>query len=202
MKNTLPLPNAPTLAFKDSQIAAIADEISQKAINVKLGIVFLGHSSDLDKLECTKLPSCLSEYWFCHSLSDLFRLNLHARCDLFVVIDQIDQSSIENLQKLLSQRKGEKAHVIQIKKSHLQSDLLHRLLSDLLEDVPRKLCMEKYLDQAFAAKNNQLRSSGKISSSSKPEGINYRENLRQALWDKLSQSPELFLQEEIKRIRN
>lgn len=199
MKNTLPPPLTSTLPLDDKQISFLAGEIKKHAHAVKLRVAFLGLSSELDNFDKTRAPSSFSECWFCHSLPHLFRLNLDAFCDLFVVFKPMEHSSLENLKRLLSQRKGYEAHIIEIDSPSSEPDLFYKLLHNLTEDIPRKICIESYLNQSFSSK--EIR---RDRSPINEPGLTYQDhrgNIRQALWDKFSQSPELFLKEEIKNIR-
>jgi len=200
MKNTLPPPLTSTLPLDDKQISFLAEEIKKQAPSVKLRVVFIGQSSELDNLVKTRLPSSFSECWSCHSLPHLFRLNLDAFCDLFVVFKQMEHSSLENLKKLLSQRKGHEAHIIEINAPSSEPDLFYKLLNNLSKDISRKICIDSYLNQSISPKETErdrrpTKESGLLRQS-------HRENIRQALWGKFSQSPELFLEEEIKNIRS
>jgi len=200
MKNTLPPPLTPTLPLDDKQISFLAGEIKKHAYAVKLRVAFLGQSSELDNFDKSRVPSSFSECWFCHSLPHLFRLNLDAFCDLFVVFKRMEHSSLENLKKLLSRRKGYEAHVIEIDSPSSEPDLFYKLLHNLTKDISRKICIESYLDQSFSSKEIRRDRSPTKEFGSLRES--HRENIRQALWDKFSQSPELFLEQEIKNIRS
>ena len=200
MKNTLPPPNTSTLPLDEKQISFLAEEIKKHAPSLKLKVAFLGQSSELDYLDTTRFPHSFSECWSCHSLPHLFRLNLDAFCDLFVVIKQIEHSTLDNLKKLLTQRKGYEAHIIEINSPLSETDLFYKLLHNLSEEISRKICIDSYLKESFSTKEirteyRQGKEPGLFSESS-------RENIRQALWDKFSQSPEMFLEEEIRNIRS
>ena len=191
MKDNLPPPLTSTLPLDDKQISFLAEEIKKQAPSVKLKVVFIGQSSELANLVKTRLPSSFSECWSCHSLPHLFRLNLDAFCELFVVFKQIEHSSLENLKKLLSQRKGHEAHIIEINAPSSEPDLFYKLLRNLSKDISRKICIDSYLNQSISPKGTErdrrpTKESGLLRQS-------HRENIRQALWAKFSQSPELFL---------
>lgn len=200
MKNTLPPSFTTTLPLDDEQISFLAKEIRKHAPSLTLKVVFLGQLSELNNLDKTKFPSSFSECWSCHSIPQLFRLNLDAICDLFIVTEQMEHASLKNLKKLLSQRKEHEAHIIEINSPHSEPDLFYKLLHDLSEDISRKMCIEAYLDQSFSP--NEIRSGSRLSKTPSLLHESHRENIRKALWDKFSQSPELFLMEEIKNIRS
>ena len=200
MNNTLTYSKVPILSLDDSHVSLIADEISQHAHALKLKVAFLGNSSDLDNLERSRLSDSFSECWFCHSLPELFRLNLDNLCDLFVVFNQIEHSSIDDIKKLLTLRKGTEAHVTQIDSSNLAPEQFYSLINKFSEYVSRKECIDSYLEESFSSLD---RGSDIIThTNSEITNENYRNKIREALWDKFSQSPELFLKEEIKNIRS
>ena len=199
MKNTLPPPLTSTLPLDGKHISFLAEEIQRQAPSVKLRVVFIGQSTELDNLVKNRLPSSFSECWSCHSLPHLFRLNLDAFCDLFVVFKQMEHSSLENLKKLLSQRKGHKAHIIEINAPSSEPDLFYKLLHNVSEDISREICIDSYFNQSISSK--EIERDRRLTTKSGLLRQSHRENIRQALWAKFSQSPELFLEEEIKNIR-
>ena len=198
MKNPLSPSLTSSLPLDDEQISFFTEEIRKHAPSLRLKVVFLGQLSELNNLDKTRLPSSFSEYWSCHSLPDLFRLNLDATCDLFVVTEQMEHSSLTNFKKLLSQRKGYDAHIIEINEPSSEPDLFYKLLNNLSKDISRKIWIDSYLNQTISQTNERDRRPTKESGLLRKS---HRENIRQALWAKFSQSPELFLEEEIKNIR-
>ena len=95
MKNPLSPSLTSSLPLDDEQISFFTEEIRKHAPSLRLKVVFLGQLSELNDLDKTRLLPLL-EYWSCHSLPDLFRLNLDATCDLFVVTEQMEHSSLTN----------------------------------------------------------------------------------------------------------
>ena len=132
-------------------------------------------------------------------LPRLFRLNLDAFATSLLLLSRWS-IPLDNLKKLLSQRKECEAHIIEINSPLSETDLFYNLLHNLSEEISRKICIDSYLKESFSTKEirteyRQGKEPGLFSESS-------RENIRQALWDKFSQSPEMFLEEEIRNIRS
>jgi len=199
MNSTQALPTIRNVAYTDSKITELANEISEKASSLKLNLLLIGPDAQTRELCTGSLTSMAKEIWVCQSLPEVFRHHYHEQADLFVLLGELPHASAMDFKKLLMQKNRRIIEVVALGcEGQPRSDLPDRLLAEMTA-LAEKIQTEKCLSEVAQA-DNQSTPDQFPENNRTPLASEY-EDLRIALFEKLRESPEVFLQQEISKIR-
>jgi len=199
MNSTQALPTIRNVAYTDSKITELANEISEKASSLKLNLLLIGSDAHIRDLPMDTLSSMTKEIRVCQSLPEVFRHHYHEQADLFVLLGELPHASAFDFKKLLMQKNRRIIEVVALGcEGQTSSDLTEELLAEMIA-LAEKIQTEKCLSEVAQA-DNQSTPNPFPGTNRAPLASEY-EDLRHALFEKLRESPELFLQQEISKIR-
>ena len=199
MNSTQALPTIRNVVYTDSKITELAHEISEKASSLKLNLLLIGPDAQTRELCTGSLTSMAKEIWVCQSLPEVFRHHYHEQADLFVLLGELPHASAMDFKKLLMQKNRRIIEVVALGcEGQPRSDLPDRLLAEMTA-LAEKIQTEKCLSEVAQA-DNQSTPDQFPENNRTPLASEY-EDLRIALFEKLRESPEVFLQQEISKIR-
>ena len=199
MNSTQALPTIRNVAYTDSKITELANEISEKASSLKLNLLLIGPDAQTRDLAMGTLTSMAKEIWVCRSLPEVFRHHYHEQADLFVLLGELPHASATDFKKLLMQKNRRIIEVVALGcEGQPRSDLPDRLLAEMTA-LAEKIQTEKCLSEV--AKAEKQSATGQFPEFNRGPLASEYQSLRLALFEKLRGSPELFLQQEISKIR-
>jgi multisubunit Na+/H+ antiporter MnhF subunit len=198
MNSTQALPTIRNVVYTDDKITQLAQEISEKASTLKLNLLLIGPDTQTRILPMDTLSSMAKEIWVCQSLAEVFRYHYHQQADLFVLLGELPNASAMDFKKLLMQKNRRVIEVVALGcEGQPSSGLPDRILAEMTA-LAEKIQTDKCLSEVAKAENKPACQF--IKNNRTPLASEY-ENLRIALFKKLSGNPELFLQKEISKIR-
>jgi len=199
MNSTQALPTIRNVVYTNEKITQLAQDISEKASTLKLNLLLIGPETLTRTLPMDTLSSMAKEIWVCQSLPEVFRYSYHEQADLFVLLGELPHASAMDFKKLLMQKNRRIIEVVALGcEDNPRSDLTERLFNEM-NSLAEKIQIEKCLAQvANANKNSKFE---QLPVTNRTQLASEYQDLRIALFEELKESPELFLQKEISKIR-